>query len=153
MTYLTSDFLLNATWVARDDTGIRNFRFGVISAEDFDRGNPITYYPTAGQTHSSIHDPDIIAAGNSFYVSVVAVDLSQRQTVLTAGPILVDITPPFLNGSLQVERSGRHVIVTWDHVTFTDDEDLSPVTQFEYAIGECYFFTYSMRALALCLII
>ena len=110
--------------------------FGIISAEDFDQGNPIVYYPTAGQSHFSIHDADIIAAGNTFYVSVLAVDMSQRQTTVTAGPILVDLTPPLLNGSLQVERSGRHVIVTWDQVTFTDDEDINPVSQFEYAIGK-----------------
>lgn len=139
VTYLTSDFLLNATWVARDDTGIRSFMFGIISAEDFDRGSPIVYYPTAGQSHFSIHDADIIAAGNTFYVSVLAVDVSQRQTTVTAGPILVDLTPPLLNGSLQVERSGRHVIVTWDQVTFTDDEDINPVSQFEYAIGRTEF--------------
>ena len=97
---------------------------------------------TARQTHYSIHDPTILSSGNTFFISIVAVDLALQETSLDIGPVVVDISPPVVNGSVIVAREGDHVIITWEEWTFTDPEDVNIVTEFEYAIGKPYWSTY-----------
>ena len=50
------------------------------------------------------------------------------------GPVRVDISPPVVNGSLDVGRGHDYVTVTWEESTFTDEESL--VVAMEYSIGE-----------------
>jgi len=135
--FLTTSHLLNVTWIAADDTGIRDFEFGITNAGSYSGDpNTITYVSTGGQTHYSVFDPELIQNGNRLLISVVAVDLALHRTVVTVGPIVVDTTPPLVNGSLVVERFGSHVTVTWDEGTFVDAEDDQPLSEFEYAIGK-----------------
>ena len=135
--FLTTSHLLNVTWIASDDTGIRDFEFVITNAGSYSGDpNTITYVSTGGQTHYSVFDPELVQNGNRLLISVVAVDLALHRTVVTVGPIVVDTTPPLVNGSLGVERFGSHVTVTWDEGTFVDAEDDQPLSEFEYAIGK-----------------
>lgn len=137
VTFLTTSDVLNVSWIASDDTGIREFRFGIINADDFS-GDPhgISYLSTGLQSHYSVFNSSLIRNGHRLVISVVAVDLALHRTVVTVGPFVVDTTPPLVNGSLVVEGRDSHVTVVWDEGTFTDPEDGEPLTNFEYAIGK-----------------
>ena len=137
VTFLTTSDVLNVSWIASDNTGIREFRFGIINTEDFS-GDPrgISYVSTGLQTHYSVFNLSLISNGRRLVISVVAVDLALHRTVVTVGPFVVDTTPPLVNGSLAVEGRGSHVTVMWDEGTFTDPENGQPLTSFEYAIGK-----------------
>ena len=137
VTFLTTSDVLNVSWIASDDTGIREFQFGIINADDFS-GDPhgISYLSTGLQSHYSVFNSSLIRNGHRLVISVVAVDLALHRTVVTVGPCVVDTTPPLVNGSLVVEGRDSHVTVVWDEGTFTDPEDGEPLTNFEYAIGK-----------------
>ena len=137
VTFLTISDVLNVSWIASDDTGIREFQFGIINADDFS-GDPrgISYLSTGLQSHYSMFNSSLIRNGHRLVISVVAVDLALHRTVVTVGPFVVDTTPPLVNGSLVVEGRDSHVTVVWDEGTFTDPEDGEPLTNFEYAIGK-----------------
>lgn len=137
VTFLTISDVLNVSWIASDDTGIREFQFGIINADDFS-GDPrgISYLSTGLQSHYSVFNSSLIRNGHRLVISVVAVDLALHRTVVTVGPFVVDTTPPLVNGSLVVEGRDSHVTVVWDEGTFTDPEDGEPLTNFEYAIGK-----------------
>ena len=133
--YLRGDHTLNVSWYATDNVGFREFYIGVVSENNFTgNSDEIEYFPTGGQTHFSILDPELISNGNIFYLSLRSADVALHEVRLDIGPIIVDISPPFVNGSLDVRQSGDHVIVTWQDGTFYDEESLEPL-QLEYAIG------------------
>ena len=138
-TYLVGDHALNISWYASDNVGFREFYVGIISEENYtDSSVEITYSESAGQTHFSIYDPQLLSNGNSFYLSLKSADVALHMLRLDIGPIIVDISPPIVNGSLDVVQNSDHMIVTWQEGTFYDDESLEPL-QLEYAIGRSQF--------------
>ena len=125
------------SWIAEDNVGIREYRIGIISAENFTQdGGQIDYYHTAGQTHYSFLDSELLSNGNRFFLSVRALDLALQEVVINIGPIMVDVTPPTFNGSLDLVRQLNHVIVTWDDEAFKDDESGLTIESFEFAVGQ-----------------
>lgn len=140
VTYLTSDRLLNVSWSAEDDVGIREFQVRIVSADNFTRDESGRgYIQTAGQSHYSFFDTELLSNGKQFYLSVKAVDLAQRVRQVTIGPVLVDVTPPTFNGSLELVRQFDHVIVTWEADTFVDVESELGTGSYQYAIGQTEF--------------
>ncbi len=140
--YFTSDTLVNVSWSASDNVGIREYYFALSLAENYTQDpTSLTYYPTASHPHYSIHDPSVLVGGATFYLSVRAMDHALHETRLDIGPLRVDISPPLVNGSVRVEQveGGEGVRVIWEEGTFLDPEDLAALVKFEYAVGEFCF--------------
>ena len=133
--YLIGDHALNVSWYATDNVGFREFYVGIVSEENYtDTSSDVNYSPTGGQTHFLIYAPEQISNGNTFYLSLKSADVALHELRLDIGPIIVDNSPPLVNGSLDVWQSGDHMIVTWPDGTFSDEESLEPL-QLEFAIG------------------
>ena len=142
-TYLTSDHTLNMSWIAYDDIGIREYRIGIISPDNFTQdGSQVDYYQTARQSHYSFFDSQLLSNGNQFFLSVRALDLAQQEAMVNIGPILIDVTPPAFNGSLELVRQLDHVIVTWVDEAFSDDESGLTIESFAFAIGRTEYGTH-----------
>ena len=92
--------------------------------------------PTAGQYHYSLTSPELLTQGGVVYISLRAEDLALHTSTVTLGPILVDLTPPQVNGSLQVWEGQGHVIVTWEEGSFVEEEQGAGPLLLQYAIGK-----------------
>ena len=60
------------------------------------------------------------------------------------GPILLDTSPPMVNGTTSVNSNLDIIIVSWHVSMIRDPEQAQPLTDYEYAIGEitsCYIIT------------
>ena len=79
---------------------------------------------TAGQTHFSAHSSALVS-GQEFYVIVSVTDLAMHLTTVGLGPIVIDTSPPYLNGSLLMQQMDQLVLVWWEDEAFIDDEDRS----------------------------
>ena len=138
LTHLTQDHTLNVTWSATDNIGISHFEVGIVSDTNFtDNGDNIEYFHTAGQSHYSFYNSELLSNGNLFYVSLRVFDLAQQVLVLNIGPIIVDVTPPTFNGTLETVRNGDLVIMEWESNTFEDLE--SGIEELKFAIGKTEF--------------
>lgn len=69
---------------------------------------------------------------------VKAIDLASHVTMVTVGPVIIDATPPVINGSISgsLINSGRVYLVTWDDDGFYDNEDLTSLEDYEYSLGK-----------------
>ena len=137
--YLRGDHALNVSWYASDNVGFREFYVGTVAEQNYTGAtSQVEYSETAGQMHFSIYDPELIANGNVFYISVKSADVALHEVRLDIGPIIVDVSPPDVNGTLSAVQAGDHMIVTWQEGTFYDEESMVPL-QLEYAIGRSEF--------------
>ena len=137
--YLIGDHALNVSWLANDNVEIREFHVGIVPEENYtDTSSDVTYFQSAGQSHFTIFDPDLISTGKLFYLSLKVTDVALHEVRVDIGPIIVDISPPVVNGSLDVQQDGNHMIVEWQEGTFHDEESRDPL-QFEFAIGRSQF--------------
>ena len=135
LTLVTRDHTLNISWVVSDNVGVGLFYVGLIPAEDYSEAVEMDYQVlTGGLPHHSVTDPSILQDGNLFYLSVRAEDLALHSTTVTVGPVLVHLTPPLTNGSLQVQQQQGHLTVTWSEGSISEEEGAWPVT-IHYAIG------------------
>ena len=137
--YLRGDHALNVSWYASDNVGFREFYIGIVAEQNYTGiTSQMEYTETGGQMHFSIYDPELITNGNTFYLSVKSADVALHEVRLDIGPIIVDVSPPVVNGSLTAVQVGDHMIVTWQEGTFYDEESIEPL-QLEYAIGRSEF--------------
>lgn len=135
LTLVTRDHTLNISWAVSDNVGLGLFYVGLIPAEHYSEAVEMDYQVLAGGLpHHSITDPSILRNGNLFYVSVRAEDLALHSTTVTVGPVLVHLTPPCTNGSLQVQQQQGHVTVTWSEDSISEEEGAGPIT-IHYALG------------------
>ena len=135
LTHLTAEHTLNITWSATDNVGVAIHEVGIVAEQNFTSdGRNVRYHHTAGQTHYSFYDSELLSNGNRFYLSVRVVDFAQQRTVVNVGPILIDVTPPTFNGTLEAVHNGDHVIVTWAEDWFLDTE--SGVGEYQFAVGQ-----------------
>ena len=138
-TYLRGDDALNVSWYASDNVGFREFYVGIVPEQNYTGAtSQIECSKTGGQMHFSIYNPDLIANGNTFYISVKSADVALHEVRLDIGPIIVDVSPPVVNGTLSAVQAGGHMIVTWQEETFYDEESREPL-QLEHAIGRSEF--------------
>lgn len=129
---LPQDHTLNISWFARDNVGLREFYVGVgNSSEEVLTG----YERTAGQQHYALTNARLLTHAGLFYITIQAQDLALHTSSVTVGPILIDLTPPLVNGSLQVQEQQGHVIVTWAEDTFVEEEEGAGSIALQYAIG------------------
>lgn len=133
LTLVTRDHTLNLSWAASDNVGLREFYIAIVSAENYTgNGMGMEFKATAGQTHYSISDSNVLVNGNAFFVFLRAEDVTLHTVNLILGPLLVELTPPLINGSLYVEQRDGHVIVTWSEDTIIEEE--GPII-IRYALG------------------
>ncbi len=137
LTHITRDYTLNVSWTATDNVGISHYNVAIVTPANLT--NQIDYYRTAGQQHYSFYSSELLSNGNEFYLSLQVFDLAQRFVTVTIGPIVVDVTPPTLNGTLSAVRVEGHVTVTWQNNAFQDKE--SNIEEFDFAIGKTEFGT------------
>ena len=137
--YLRGDHALNVSWYASDNVGFKEFYVGIMAEQNYTGiTSQLDYSETGGQMHFSIYDPQLITNGNMFYLSVKSADVALHEVRLDIGPIIVDVSPPVINGSLATVHAVGHMIVTWQEGTFFDEESIEPL-QLEYAIGRSQF--------------
>lgn len=132
--YTTVDTVLNISWSASDNVGIRGYKFGLSRSPNI--SEPIDILPlqtTAGHSHFTAHSPELVS-GNEFYVHVVATDLAMQETTASVGPIVIDTSPPKLNGSLFIQQIEQLVMVWWEDDTFADEEDKVELEEPKYAL-------------------
>lgn len=139
LTSITQDHTLNISWNATDNFGLGEFYIGLVPAENY-TGNKtaIEYTSSGGFAHYSISDPSVLRNGNKFYLSIQAVDLALQNTTLVVGPVLIDLTPPLVNGTLDVQRQGENLVLLWKEDTFIEEEDVEGRLEINYAMGKLY---------------
>ena len=131
LTLLPHDHTLNISWLASDNTGLREYYIAVGNE------SAVTSYrvPTLGQPHFSLSLPQLLAHGAVFNITVTAEDLAGHTSSVSVGPVLIDLTPPLVNGSLYVWEEAGHVMVTWSEDTFSEEEEGAGPVTLQYAIG------------------
>jgi len=91
---------------------------------------------TGGFTHLSLTNPDLLRHGNSFHLVVRGEDVTGLVATVSVGPVLVDQTPPTVNGSVYVQGTLDHVTVMWDSHAFAEPEEGNDTIILQYAIGK-----------------
>ncbi len=138
VTYLTRDHTLNISWDYSDNVGLRQFYIGTVPAQNYTGDeSEVVYYETTGHAQYTLSGVETLWSGNQFFLSIRAEDLALHITTVTIGPILIDWTPPLVNGSLDVQRRGDGVMITWDEEAFVDnEEEVGTTLVYHYAIGK-----------------
>lgn len=133
VTYTAVDAVLNITWQATDDILVRNYYLGVASMWNKTTSpDLLPFQSTAGHTHFSTP----VMSGIEFFLVVKAVDVAMQETNVLVGPVVVDVSPPMINGSLSLNYIGALIIVSWEEEAFSDADDWFPLSV-EYAVGQC----------------
>ena len=133
--YTPIDTLLNISWSASDNVGIKDYQFGISSTKDFILSPDIVEFTsTAGFPYFSSHN-SLFQTTIEFYIIIKAIDLSMQESVALVGPINIDTTPPIINGTLNSVVEDGVIVISWDDWNIVDDEDAFPLT-YEYAIGK-----------------
>ena len=73
----------------------------------------------------------------SFYIHVKAVNKAQQETVVTLGPVVVDLSPPVYTSGLEVRELDDEVVITWPATAFVDYQDPGLVVEYMIAVGKC----------------
>ena len=133
VTFTAVDAVLNITWQATDNVLVRDYYVGVASAWN-STASPdlLPFQSTVGRSFFSIP----VTPSVEFFVVVKAIDVAMQETSALLGPVIVDISPPVINGSLSSNTIGTLIIVSWEEETLSDDDDWFPLSV-EYAIGQC----------------
>ena len=136
--YTPLDTVLNISWSVADDNGIHDYQIGVASN---DSGIPdiLPMLSTGRHAHFSVHG-DSFRSGESFHLILRATDVAGHEKTVRIGPIIIDTSPPVMNGSVSVSPPSvgeRFYTIYWEEDGFYDDEDVFPLDRYEYAIGQC----------------
>ena len=133
VTYTAVDAVLNITWQATDNVLVRDYYVGVASAWNTTTSpDLVPFQSTVGRSFFSTQ----VIPSFEFFVVVKAIDVAMQETSAVLGPIIVDISPPVINGSLSANTTGTLIIVSWEEGAFSDEDDWFPLSV-EYAIGQC----------------
>ena len=71
-----------------------------------------------------------------FFLQTKASNKATLETVVTVGPITIDLSPPVYNSGLSLE-TGTTFILTWPATAFSDTEDTALLTEYQWALGMC----------------
>eukprot|EP00731_Ephydatia_muelleri_P000539 Em0001g539a len=133
----TPPYAINISWTAQDNVGIRDYAVATarsssqLSSATFNSTGRLPYFALGGSSYD---------VGSSFYVGIQAWDLPGSSVLVTVGPILVEVTPPVVNGSLSLSRVGDFVTVSWGSGTFSDPQDPFPLA-LDFAVGRSPYTT------------
>lgn len=95
----------------------------------------IPFRSTIRQPFVSLHSSNL-TSGRQFYIIVMAEDHVLLSDTSVFGPILFDTNPPIVNGTTSVTRDHAIITVSWHPSMIMDPEQVEPITDYEYAIGE-----------------
>lgn len=139
--YTSVDYAFNITWSVTDDNGIRDYQIAIATTYN-STVNPdiLPLQSTAGHSHYSVHS-SLFLSGYEFYLKLKAIDLALHESTVIIGPIIIDTSPPVVNGTLITSVHDGLFIVTWDETGFYDKEDIFPLDRFEYSIGMIHNYT------------
>lgn len=134
--YIVAEYSFNISWSASDDFGIYDYHVGVASSNLLtSTPDLIPFRSTTRQPFVSLHSSNV-TCGKQFYVVVVAEDHVMLSDTAVFGPILFDTSPPAVNGTTSVSVDQSTITVLWDVSLIMDPEQVQPITDYEYAIGE-----------------
>ena len=119
---------------------MRDFYVALYSLEEFNNIADLKTVPigtrTGGFSHLSLTNSNLLRHGNSFYLVVRGEDVTGFITTVSVGPVLVDQTPPTVNGSVYVQGTLDHVTVMWDSYAFSEPEEGDETISLRYAVGK-----------------
>ena len=134
--YIVADYSFNISWDASDNFGIFDYFVGIASSRSLtDLPDFIPFRSTARQPFASLHSSNL-TTGRQFFVVVRVEDHVMLSDTSVFGPILLDTSPPLVNGTASVEKDREVVTVSWYDNMVIDREQVQPLTNYEYAIGE-----------------
>jgi len=95
----------------------------------------VPFHTTTRQPFISLHSGDF-TSGQQFYVVITAEDHALLTTTAIFGPIVLDTSPPVVNGTVSVDRDNTIITISWPVDMIADNEQVGPLTYYEYAIGK-----------------
>ena len=95
----------------------------------------VPFHTTTRQPFISLHSGDF-TSGQQFYVVITAEDHALLTTTAIFGPIVLDTSPPVVNGTVSVDRDNTIITISWPVDLIADNEQVGPLTYYEYAIGK-----------------
>ena len=134
--YIVADYAFNISWTASDNFGIYDYFVGIASSQSLtSMPDLIPFRSTTRQPFASLYSTSL-TSGTQFYVVVRAEDHVMLSDMAVFGPILLDTSPPAVNGTTDVRRGRTIITVSWHTSIITDPEQLRPLNDYEYAIGK-----------------
>ena len=113
----------------------------------------LDYYIGISSTGHTIDEPDISGYmsshnlthfkcfrcgpghGNEFYIHINALNKANLADHFIFGPIIIDITPPFVQCKLDVDVHDECVTLHWPKDCFADNEDYRLLTDYLWCLG------------------
>lgn len=139
--YIVAEYSFNISWSASDNFGIYDYFVGIASSRLLTSApDLIPFRSTTRQPFASLHS-NTLTTGRQFYVIIRVEDHALLSDMAVFGPIMLDTSPPVVNGSASVTSDRNIITVSWNVNMIIDDEQIEPLSAYEYAIGElisCY---------------
>ena len=134
--YIVAEYCLNISWSASDNFGIYDYSVGIASSDILATiPDLVPFHTTTRQPFISLYSSNLTSE-QQFYIVITAEDHALLSTTEVFGPIVLDTSPPIVNGTVSVNREDAIVTVSWPTDITGDDEQVGPLTDYEYAIGE-----------------
>ena len=134
--YIVADYSFNISWTAMDNFGIYDYFVGIASSPSLTSApDLIPFRSTTRQPFASLYSGSL-TSGSQFYVVVRAEDHVMLSDMAVFGPILLDTSPPVVNGTTDVRRDHAIITISWHTSMIVDPEQVQPLTDYEYAIGK-----------------
>ena len=134
--YIVAEYSFNISWSASDNFGIYDYFVGIASSQSLTSApDLIPFCSTVRQPFAPLHS-NSLTTGRQFYVIIRVEDHALLSDMAVFGPIMLDTSPPVVNGSASV-KSDRNIITVFWHVDMIiDDEQVEPISAYEYAVGK-----------------
>ncbi|XP_061196785.1 uncharacterized protein LOC133205060 [Saccostrea echinata] len=132
--FISSEFW-KLSWGVKDRRAVREFALGIgghptsISHPDLK-----PYTSTISQTEYQF-GRDGIGSQERHYVFLKTVFKSGEGRILTIGPLLVDTSPPAINGEILVHIEGPNLFIGWENETFIEPEQGNVIEEIFFRIG------------------
>ena len=135
--FVPSANFLNVSWTAHDDTGFWDYLVAIATERNLLPSYADIVPPTStGRLPFITVYNTSLSTGTRVFVFVQAVDLAGNNATRTLGPVVMDTTPPVVEGDLVVNQMPNHMIVTWSDVNITDSEEGEDVLTYHFSVGE-----------------
>lgn len=136
--YIVAQYSFNISWAdASDNFGIYDYYVGIATSQNLTTSpDLVPFRSTMRQRFASLYSSRLMP-GRQFFVVVKAEDHVLLSDVSVFGPIILDTSPPTINGTATSVRRDHNIItISWQPSMIMDDEQEEPLTNYEYAIGE-----------------
>ena len=145
--YIVAEYSFNISWSASDNFGIYDYFVGIASSQSLTTTpDLIPFRSTTRQPFASLHS-NALTMGRQFYVIVRVEDHVLLSDTAVFGPMMIDISQPVVNGSASVNSDRDIITVSWHINMIIDDEQVEPLSDYEYAIGKLTLLCYAVMSL------